>query len=77
MDTFVIKPVNPAIRPRDPDTGARLAAEGEEKPVNTYWLRRQLAEEVEIVAPPNSSPAPNSNSAPNSNPASNSEKPKA
>ena len=63
MDTFFIKPVNPAICPRDPDTGERLAAEGEDKPVNTYWLRRQLHGEVEVVASPNGGSASDSKSA--------------
>lgn len=49
MNTFFIKPTDPASRPRDPETGARLAAEGEEKPMNTYWLRRQLAGEVDVL----------------------------
>jgi hypothetical protein len=46
MDTFFIKPaINPETQQTyvvmDPDnTGATLSAEGEEKPKNTYWLRR-------------------------------------
>ena len=52
MDTFFIKPTDPASRPRDPQTGERLKEAGEEKPMNTYWLRRQLAGEVEVGKPP-------------------------
>ena len=52
MDTFFIKPTDPASRPRDPETGQRLAEAGEEKPMNTYWLRRQMAGEVEVGKPP-------------------------
>ena len=51
MDTFFIKPTDPASRPRDPETGERLDAAGEAKPMNSYWLRRQLAGEVERVEP--------------------------
>ena len=52
MMTFFIKPTDPASRPRDPQTGQRLAEDGEEKTKNTYWLRRLLAGEVEAVKPP-------------------------
>ena len=49
MNTFFIKPTDPAIRPRDPETGERLAEAGEAKPMTSYWLRRQLAGEVEVA----------------------------
>jgi len=35
-----IKPAQPALIVRDPDTGKPLAAEGEKKPKTSYWLRR-------------------------------------
>ena len=51
METFFIKPSDPASRARDPETGQRLAVDGEEKPINSYWLRRQQAGEVEVAEP--------------------------
>lgn len=56
MNTFFIKPTDPAIRPRDPETGERLAEAGEAKPMNSYWLRRQMAGEVEVATPVSGSP---------------------
>lgn len=58
MDTFFIKPTDPASRPRDPETGQRLKDAGEEKPMNSYWLRRREAGEVEVVEPVSRKTAP-------------------
>lgn len=38
--TLTIKPAKPDLIVRDPDTGQPLAADGEVKPGNSYWLRR-------------------------------------
>jgi hypothetical protein len=39
MDVF-LKPARPGLIVRDPETGAALAAGGETKPRNSYWIRR-------------------------------------
>ncbi|WED29869.1 DUF2635 domain-containing protein [Vibrio sp. DW001] len=39
MATFKVKPKQ-GLLVRDPDTRTPLKAEGEEKPRDTYWLRR-------------------------------------
>ncbi len=50
-----IKPTNPEQCPRDPDTKRPLStkgddgAEGEEKQETSFWIRRLLAGEVELV----------------------------
>jgi hypothetical protein len=56
-EQFFIKPVNPDIRVLDPELlGIKelewLAVAGEWKPKNKYWLRQQLAGDVEEVTPP-------------------------
>ncbi len=48
-DTFIIKPAT-EDKVRDPITKQHLAAEGEEKPRTTYWLRRLMAGEVVEVS---------------------------
>ena len=40
MNTMRIKPSRKDVVVRDPETRRPLAAKGEEKPKNTYWLRR-------------------------------------
>ncbi len=44
-----IKPNNGLIV-RDPLTGKPLVAEGEEKPRNSYWLRRLRDKDVVLVS---------------------------
>lgn len=36
---------------RDPDTMAQLAAKGEDKPRNGYWLKRLKDGDVELIEP--------------------------
>lgn len=40
VPTFFIKPANEKLLVKDPKTREPLKATGEEKPRNTYWLRR-------------------------------------
>ncbi len=40
MQTFTIKPKTSGLLVRDPESRKPLKPEGEEKPRNTYWLRR-------------------------------------
>jgi hypothetical protein len=39
MGTFILKPAE-GLLVRDPETGARLCTDGEEKPDTAYWRRR-------------------------------------
>ncbi|MCY9805320.1 DUF2635 domain-containing protein [Vibrio scophthalmi] len=48
MATFKIKPQT-GLTVRDPETREPLKAAGEEKPRNTYWLRRVKDKSVTIV----------------------------
>lgn len=45
MKTFFIKPQK-GLTVRDPETREPLKADGEEKPRNTYWLRRLRDKDV-------------------------------
>ncbi|MEZ8115162.1 DUF2635 domain-containing protein [Vibrio splendidus] len=40
VTTFTIKPAKTGLLVKDPVTRKPLAAKGEEKPRNAYWLRR-------------------------------------
>ncbi|MDF7670240.1 DUF2635 domain-containing protein [Orbaceae bacterium ESL0721] len=48
VNEFLIKPKSGLIV-RDPDTLEQLAASGESKPQNSYWLRRLHDGDVEII----------------------------
>lgn len=48
MSNFHIKPA-PGKSVRDPRTMRLLAAKGEKKPRNTYWLRRAEAGDVLVI----------------------------
>ncbi|WP_172562558.1 DUF2635 domain-containing protein [Vibrio furnissii] len=48
METFKIKPVD-GLSVLDPLTCQPLKSDGEEKPRNTYWLRRIKDQSVAIV----------------------------
>jgi len=48
-DTFKIKPTDPSVTVRDPETRRPLANKGESKPRNPYWIRRLNDGDVEIV----------------------------
>lgn len=48
-EVFKVKPTTEEIKVRDPETGAVLKAEGENKPKDTYWLRRLQEGVVEVV----------------------------
>ncbi|NKB37858.1 MAG: DUF2635 domain-containing protein [Gammaproteobacteria bacterium] len=50
--TTFLKPTNDTVCPRDPQTLRRLAPEGEEKILNTFWRRRLKDGDVEIAKPP-------------------------
>lgn len=45
-ETFFIKPAANGLIVRDPITREPLAAAGEEKPRNKYWLAREAEESV-------------------------------
>lgn len=51
MSTFRIKPSRAGLIVRDPETRRPLAAEGEEKPRETYWLRRLADGDVVELEP--------------------------
>ena len=48
MATFKIKPTK-GLTVRDPETREPLKAAGEEKPRNTYWLRRVKDKSVTVM----------------------------
>lgn len=48
MEEFFVKE-KPGCVVNDPDTGKRLAPEGEWKPTNTFWLRRVRDEDIEVL----------------------------
>ena len=47
--TLTLKPTAIGLVVRDPVTRLRLAAEGEDKTLDTYWYRRLAAGDVVIV----------------------------
>lgn len=47
-----LTPARPGLIVRDPETGKALAAEGECKPRDTYWIRRINDGDVIAAAPP-------------------------
>ncbi len=49
---FFIKPANDQVAVRDPKSGRALAAEGEYKPQNSYWMRRLRDKDVIEATPP-------------------------
>ena len=51
MSTILLYPA-PGRQVRDPVTMRPLAAEGEEKPRDTYWLRRLIDGDVTEAQPP-------------------------
>lgn len=48
MSNFSVKPA-PGKSVRDPRTMQLLAAKGEQKPRNTYWLRRVSCGDVVVI----------------------------
>lgn len=50
MSEFFLKP-KPGVRVRDNMTKKPLAASGETKPRNSYWLRRVREQSVDVVNP--------------------------
>lgn len=50
MSKFTLKPAD-GKSVRDPRTMKQLAAEGEQKPRSSYWLRRVACGDVVIVEP--------------------------
>ncbi len=54
-DLVYLKPTDPDAIVRDPLTRRPLAAEGEEKPLSTYWRRRLKAGEVVRASKPKAS----------------------
>lgn len=50
MTEFYIKPADQRLV-RDPVSGAPLNADGEYKPMNSYWLRRRKDGDVVEAAP--------------------------
>lgn len=55
MTTATLKPA-PHLQVRDPVTRQPLAADGERKPLDTYWCRRLADGDVLLV--PDEAPAP-------------------
>jgi len=52
MENMFIKPARPGLIVRDPATGKALDAAGENKPRDTYWIRRKNAGDVITATPP-------------------------
>lgn len=48
-DTAFLKPAAPHLVVRDPETRQLLAADGEPKPLSTYWCRRLRDGDVVVV----------------------------
>lgn len=48
LTTATLKPA-PGLVVRDPDTREPLRADGEPKPITTYWARRLVDGDVQLV----------------------------
>lgn len=52
MSNFFLKPTDPDVKVRDPVTKEHLPESGQEKPRNSYWLRRIKDGDVMEARPP-------------------------
>lgn len=56
-ETAILRPAHADLVVRDPDTRKPLAADGEPKPLTTYWHRRIAEGDVVVVSAPVGAPA--------------------
>ena len=56
--SFFIKPSREGLIVRDPATRRPLAVEGEDKPKNAFWLRRESDQDVVQCDPPTAPATP-------------------